>query len=246
MTDFLMANGSYLGIIVVLILTGSGLPLPEEVPIIAAGILAAHGHLNPWLALGSCLVGAILGDCVMYWIGHHFGRRVLREQHWWTRFVKPGREAQIEAMLHRHGLKVFFLARFLVGIRAPVYLSAGILRVPFRRFLLIDLFCATAVIGLFFGLSYLYGPTITHLIRDVEYVLTGVVLVTLAGVGIYFWRRHRRRVIQLGHHSEPTHADRGDAGGDLPEDVDASEADWPRSSAREDQFAATPDRDARG
>ena len=244
MTDFLMANGSYLGIIFVLILTGSGLPLPEEVPIIAAGILAAHGQLNPWLALGACLIGAILGDCVMYWIGHHFGRRVLREQHWWTRFVKPGREAQIEAMLQRHGLKVFFLARFLVGIRAPVYLSAGILRVPFRRFLLIDIFCATAVIGLFFGLSYFYGPTITHLIRDVEYVLTGVVLLALIGAGIYFWRRHRRRPGKHVRPSEPARDLHGGPGGDSPDDFEPSEADWSGSPDHDDQLAATRDRDA--
>ena len=243
MIDFLMANGSYLGIIVVLILTGSGLPVPEEVPIIAAGVLAAHGQLNPWLALASCLIGALLGDCVMYWIGHHFGRRVLREHHWWTRFVKPGREAQIEAMLQRHGLKVFFLARFLVGIRAPVYLSAGILRVPFRRFLLIDLFCASSVIGLFFGLSYRYGTTITHLIHDVEYVLTGIVLVTLLGVGIYFWRRHRRP-IKRRRPSEPACADHDETGGDLHEDIDASDAEWPRSPDHEDQLAAAPNRDA--
>ena len=151
MIEFLLTHGSYLGIIFVLILTGSGLPIPEEVPIIAAGLLSAHGQMDPWLAIGACLIGALLGDCVIYWIGHHFGRRVLREHHWWTRFVKPEREARLETMLQQHGLKVFFLARFLVGIRSPVYLAAGILRVPFRRFLLIDLFCATTVIGTFLG-----------------------------------------------------------------------------------------------
>ena len=39
---------SYLGIIIVLILTGSGLPIPEEVPIVAAGIASSLGKLNPW------------------------------------------------------------------------------------------------------------------------------------------------------------------------------------------------------
>ncbi len=194
MTEFLLTHWSYLAIIVVLILTGSGLPVPEEVPVIAAGILSANEQLNPWLAFAACLFGALAGDCVMYAIGFHFGRSVVREHPWWAHFVKPQREAQIEQMIEQHGLKVLFLARFLVGLRSPVYLSAGILRLPFRRFLLMDLFCATVVIGTFFGLSYRYGETITSWIRHAEYVLTGVVLVVLVGVGIYFWRRHCRNL----------------------------------------------------
>lgn len=193
MTEFLISHGSYLLITVVLILTGSGLPIPEEVPIIAAGILASTGHLDPWLALVSCLAGALLGDCLMYAIGYHFGRSVVLDHPWWAHFVKPEREAQIEKMIEQHGLKVFLLARFLVGLRSPVYLSAGILRVPFRRFLLIDLFCATAVIGTFFLLSFYFGQTITRWIRGGEVVLTAIVVVVLLGIGLYFWRRHRRR-----------------------------------------------------
>jgi len=193
MIDFILAHGSYLAIIVVLILTGTGLPIPEEVPIIAAGILSSQGTLIWWLALPSCLFGALAGDCVMYWIGYHFGRSVLREHPWWAHFVKPEREAQIEQMLHKHGLKVFFLARFLVGLRSPVYLSAGIMRVPFRRFFLIDLFCASTVIGLFFGLSYYFGTAITRWIRGAEVGLTVVVVLVLASLAVYFWRRHRRK-----------------------------------------------------
>ena len=100
-------------------------------------------------------------------------------------------------MINAHGLKVFFLSRFLVGIRAPVYLTAGILRVRFRRFLLIDLFCATAVIGTFFGLSYFlsdrYGSAIYRWIREAEVLLTVVVVVALIAAGFYFWRRHHRQ-----------------------------------------------------
>ncbi len=200
MIEFLLSHGpvlAYLGIIGFLMLTGAGLPVPEEVFIIAAGVASAQGALNPWLALSACLAGALAGDCVMYWIGFHFGRSVLREHHWWDRFVHPEREARMEQLIHTHGLKVFFLARFLVGIRAPVYLTAGILRVRFRRFLLIDLFCATAVIGTFFGLSFFlsdrYGSAIYRWIREAEVMLTVVVVVAVIAAAFYFWRKHHRQ-----------------------------------------------------
>jgi len=193
MTELLLGHGKYLALIVVLILTGAGLPVPEEVPIVAAGVLSAHRQMDPWLAFGACLVGAILGDSVMYWIGYHFGRGFVWRHPRWARFLHPEREEQIEQMLQHHGLKMFFLARFLVGVRAPMYMAAGVLKVPFRRFLLTDLFCATVVIGMLFGLSYAYGETISSWIRNAEVGLTVVVALIVLGVGFYLWRRHRRR-----------------------------------------------------
>jgi len=193
MIEFLLGNGSYFLIFGVLILTGAGLPVPEEVPVIAAGVLSSHGQMVPWVAFLSCLAGALCGDCLMYWIGRHFGRNVLREHPWWAKFVNPEREAQIERTLKDHGLKVFFLARFLVGLRSPVYLAAGVLKMPFRRFLLIDVFCATVVIGTFFGLSYLFGAKITTLVRNAEIGLTAVVVLVLVGLMLYFWIKCRKK-----------------------------------------------------
>lgn len=192
MTDFFLAPSSYLAIILVLILAGSGLPVPEEVPVIAAGILSANQTMNPSLAFASCLFGAIVGDCVMYWVGYHFGRGVLRDHPWWARFVTPAREKKIEIMFHRHGLKLFLLARFLVGLRSPVYLTAGILRVSFRRFFLIDLICATAVVGTFFGLTYRFGRPITEFVYDMGLCLSGVVAILVAGLVFLVWRRRRK------------------------------------------------------
>jgi membrane protein DedA with SNARE-associated domain len=192
----IFSHSSYFVITLVLILSGSGLPVPEEVPIIAAGLLAAGGSLNPWAAFACCLFGALVGDAVMYWIGYHFGRGVLQDHPRWARWVTPEREDRIEAMFAKHGLKVFFVARFLVGLRSPVYLTAGILRVSFRRFFLIDLICATAVVGTFFGVTYTFGQNsdkILRLIRDAQVMLSICVAIALACVAFYLWRRWKRK-----------------------------------------------------
>lgn len=194
MTELVVSHSSYLLLILVLALTGAGLPIPEEVLVITAGIMASHGQWNPWLAFAACLLGALAGDCVMYAIGYYFGRNVVREHRYWARLVTPQREAQVEEKIARHGLKVLFLARFLVVFRSPVYLAAGILRLPFRRFFVFDLFCATAVIGTFFLLSYHYGQTITQWIRSAEILVTVVVVVVVLTAGLHLWRLHRQRV----------------------------------------------------
>ena len=195
MIDWFSAPGSYIGIFIVLVLTGSGLPIPEEVPIIFAGVLSLNQTLDPWLAFICCLLGAIVGDCVMYVIGYHFGRPVLRDHPWFARFITPEREIQIEQQFCRHGFKVFFVARFLVGLRSPVYLTAGILRVSFRRFLMIDLFCATMVVGTFFWLTYLFGEHIAKWVKRAEVGFTILVVLALAGAGIYFWRWHLKKKV---------------------------------------------------
>jgi membrane protein DedA with SNARE-associated domain len=193
MNDLLLAHGSYVLITVVMILTGAGLPIPEEVPIIAAGMLSSgNGPLNPFIAVACCLFGALVGDCIMYWIGYHFGRGVLQDHPRFARWVTPERERRIEEMFAKHGLKVFFVARFLVGLRSPVYLTAGILRVSFKRFVLIDLICATAVVGTFFGLTYYFSEKIAHWAKNVELLVTVVVVIVVACVAFCLWRRYRR------------------------------------------------------
>ena len=79
-----------------------------------------------------------------------------------------------EQAIQKHGFKIMFLARFMVGIRGPVYLAAGVVRMPFRKFLLYDLVCATLVVTTFFGLSYFYGREITEFILDADIVVPAV------------------------------------------------------------------------
>jgi len=190
----------YLVVVGALVLTGMGLPIPEEVFVISAGIAAHNGHLEPWLALVACLVGALIGDAVMYAIGYHFGHGLLRDRHWFARYMTPERERQVEEMIHKHGFKVFLTARFLVGVRSPVYVTAGILRMPFRRFVLVDSVCATVVVSLFFGLSYVFAEAfqgLWHYIRNAELWLTGGLGVAAAVVVLYFFFRRRRRLHRI-------------------------------------------------
>lgn len=193
-----LASGSYIAILVVLVLTGMGLPVPEEVPIVAAGVLSAHGHLNAWLALACCLIGAVLGDTASYWIGYHFGRSILQRHRWWAYLVTPERELKLERLIRSHGLKIFFTARFLIGLRSAIYLTAGILQIGFLRFILIDALCAGVIISVFFALSYWFGEQVAQWIRQGEWAITIVVVLGVLGVlaGVA-WRYTHRTAVML-------------------------------------------------
>jgi membrane protein DedA with SNARE-associated domain len=70
-------NFTYLGVFVVLVLGSMGVPIPEEMPIIAAAVLSYEGLVRWWLALPICLLGVLSGDVVLYWVGRHWGEQVL-------------------------------------------------------------------------------------------------------------------------------------------------------------------------
>ena len=110
-----LEQGSYLGIMLFLTLTGLGLPIPEEVPIVAAGVASRAGALHWWYALPACLIGALLGDSLMYAIGRFFGARFLREHRFLSGFLTEEREQKIELLIQQHGIKAFFVARFLAS-----------------------------------------------------------------------------------------------------------------------------------
>jgi membrane protein DedA with SNARE-associated domain len=188
---------SYLGIVVFLVLTGCGMPVPEEVAIVLAGVLSAQGHLHTGIAFAACLVGALLGDSVIYAIGYRWGHSLLSYHPRLAKLVGADREKKFEQAIEQHALKVMLLSRFLVGIRGPVYLATGVVRLPFRLFVLYDLICATLVVGFFFSLAYVFGERVAHWIHDAELTATVVVLLAALAISGYVYYRHRAWIYHL-------------------------------------------------
>ena len=75
LTEQLIGKLGYLGIALILILGGLGLPIPEEAPIIVAAVLTRNGTMTWPLAIGSCLAGVLLGDMVVYLLGFSTAKR---------------------------------------------------------------------------------------------------------------------------------------------------------------------------
>jgi membrane protein DedA with SNARE-associated domain len=185
---------SYLGIFLFIVLTGCGFPLPEEVAIVIAGVLSAQGHLQWEWAFAACLAGAVIGDSIMYAIGYYGGRRLLQAHPRFAKLLGAKREARFEEAIQRHAFKVLLLSRFLVGIRGPVYLAAGIVRLPFRVYLVCDAISATLVVGFFFALSYAFGEVAVSWIRQAEWGVTITVLLLVLVIGGIAYYRNRAAI----------------------------------------------------
>jgi membrane protein DedA with SNARE-associated domain len=187
---------TYLGVFLVLFIAGLGAPIPEEVPVLASGVLAHEGVVRWWLMLPVCVVGVLSGDIVLYWVGRHWGERVLA----W-RVVRcmltPEREEALKAAYLRHGVKVIFTARHVMGLRAAAFLTAGIVRVPFVRFLAADTAGALLGVPLGFGLAFFFTDQLQQIIADVHRVERWALLVALVVVAGWFAVRTYRRTRTL-------------------------------------------------
>lgn len=195
MLQSFLEHFTYLGIFLTLFGAGLGVPIPEEGPIIAAGVLAHAKVVRWWIALPLCLVGVLAGDIVLYWVGHHWGERVLG----WRavrRVLSRHREEQLKHAYRRHGVKIVFAARHVVGLRAAVFLTAGISRVPFGRFLAVD--AAAALIGVpaGFGIAFLFTDQVERLLADVHRIERWLVLYALVALAAWLaylaYRQNRR------------------------------------------------------
>ncbi|GAC1475434.1 MAG: hypothetical protein NVSMB9_27950 [Isosphaeraceae bacterium] len=192
MTEQLVGQLGYVGIALILILGGLGLPVPEEAPIILAAILSRTGKMYGPLSFATCLFGVLMGDFVVYFLGYFYGEKVLRLP-LTRKLLTRARETQIKGYFHRHGFKILILGRFAIGFRTAAYLTAGILRMPALKLFLTDLFAASLSTSLMFALGYIFAYQIQTSFDRVKHVLTALAAVTLVTWLLYRYYKARQR-----------------------------------------------------
>ena len=136
----------------------------EDAATIAVGLLASQGAVDPTLALIALVVGTASGDLAIHGIGriaerHPVGRRLLAN----------AKMQRVEAWLRGNAVPALAGARFVPGLRLPVYLMSGFVRVPFAT-------CATVVIGV----SAVWTPALFIIGQT-----TGAA--TIMQLGVYGW-----------------------------------------------------------
>jgi len=177
----------------VLLLENAGVPVPGETVLLFASFLAYdEGELRlPYLILLG-IAACTLGDNLGYLLGHRGGRRLLeRYQHIFRirdRTIRRG-----ERLFARHGNVTIFFARFVFGMRIIAGPLAGVLRMPWRQFVIFNFLGASlwvtivSLVGYFFGSEW---DTLVKVMGRVNLIIAIVVLLVL----VFVWHRYRERV----------------------------------------------------
>ena len=186
----------YWAVLFVLIICGFGVPIPEDITLVSGGVIAGlyPESVNSHLMLLVSMIGVLAGDSTMYWLGRIYGTKILRFRPM-RKIVTLQRLRMVREKFSQYGNRVLFVARFLPGLRAPIYMVSGITRrVSYTRFVLID-FCAAIIsVPIWVYLGDLGASNLYWLHEQIKkgqsiiYILIAILAIYL----VWKWRKGRK------------------------------------------------------
>jgi membrane protein DedA with SNARE-associated domain len=174
-----------------------GLPIPAAPLLMAAGALAGLSKLNVISALLTAFTAALISDISWYQIGLHRGRKVLP---FLCRLSLNPESCvrQTKDLFRRYGPRSLLAAKFFPGFNAIAAPLSGIIKMPFKRFVLFDGLGVLLWAGCFIGLGYLFHQQIESLASFMARLGNGVGLVVLGSLFLYVGLKaiQRRRFLK--------------------------------------------------
>lgn len=182
---------AYALLFAVLVGSGVGLPMNEDILLLVAAALTLKGVMDPAPLIAVAWAGLVIADLLIFHWGRSFGSRLL-EHRLLARAVPPQRLVSLQQQMGRWGPATIFLARFMPGVRTGIYFAAGSLKLRYRQQLLFDGAAAAVELPLLvYGVRYLGGrweEIVAQLQRLQGALLAALVLLALAA-----WLVLRRR-----------------------------------------------------
>ena len=186
---------AYLVVGLVIGVESMGVPLPGETTLIAAALLASQGEVNIYFVIGSAAAGAIIGDSVGYYIGRKAGRSLFERLGRRFHHFSEARIVKAEKYFHKYGVWTVFFGRFVALLRIFAGPMAGMLRMPYPKFL-----AANAAGGIAWSttigvVAYKIGDNADKIFGEVSvWALVAIAVVVVTAYVVYKVRRRRAEV----------------------------------------------------
>ncbi len=183
---------------IALLACGLGLPLPEDITLVAGGIMVSNQLTTFRNTVLVCMLGILLGDAFVYWVGRLWGGHLFKSR-LLARFVSGKLLTTGEKAFNRFGDKIIFIARFLPGMRTPIFFFCGHARISFHFFLLVDGFAALISAPVWVYVGKIFGDNLPALEKAVKELQAGtlilVALFVILLVGAYFIKNWIRKAL---------------------------------------------------
>ncbi|MET0404073.1 MAG: DedA family protein [Cystobacter sp.] len=182
---------AYLTVFGILVACGLGVPLPEDISLILGGFLAHKGAASLPVMMLVGFGGILVGDSLIFLAGRRLGSKVGRSPSGFlARVITPEKLARVEGLFALHGQKIVMIARFLPGVRAVTYFTAGSAGMSYGRFIFWDGLAAILSAPFFVWLGFHFGDKLDYAIdrlKEGQIVVMGALVVVAAGV--FLWRK---------------------------------------------------------
>lgn len=155
-----------------------GFFLPGDTLLLTAGIFAAQGHLNIYLAIAVIVLASIIGNYVGYQIGKHTGKRVFKKSD--GILFRQEYIIRAEAFYEKHGGKTILLARFVPVVRTFAAVVAGAAVMNMGVFMFYNILG-----GILWGtsvtlLGYAFGTRIPNIDHYILPFMLAIILISFA------------------------------------------------------------------
>jgi membrane protein DedA with SNARE-associated domain len=215
-----LTHFTYFALIFVLVIAGAGVPIPEDVPLIFSGYLCNKDYSplkTAWVdedhdgsnetevpgrvprlefMIAAGLLGVLLGDSIVFTIGRHgidsnniIARHLRKVMH-------SKRREKVERHFAKHGNLTVLVGRFMPGFRSIIFAFAGLSKMSYSRFLLIDGLAAAVSVPAFILLGWHFADEIDWLISKIDQIKHWLLPLVLLGLAVfltvYFLRRRRQ------------------------------------------------------
>lgn len=173
----------YVTVFALLILGGLGFPIPEDIPLVFAGVAARNGIVPLQMIFLTSYIGVVLADQIVFFMGYFFGEKLLAagtKSSFFTAITEE-RVNDVREGLRRRRLLYILIGRHLFPVRSVTFLAAGTLRIPYWEFLLSDAIAAILSVPVVIAIGYYLGghlspEIISHLIQKAHYYIGGIVI----------------------------------------------------------------------
>lgn len=197
---------------------------PGETVVMAAGFVAEHGGLNPWLVGVASLIGTMTGSNLSYWFGRRGGREALLK--WGGKVFDEDRIAAAEEYFENHGNKTVLISRFAAGFKNFVPVIAGASKMRLWIFELYTLIGAVIYTTLMIVLGWTFSQNFDRALAIARGLTWFGFVVLLAMIAFLIWGRRTyiaRKVDRLVGEAEAEEAGEGEEPSleDRPDDADA-------------------------
>ena len=169
-----------------------GFIFPGDSLLITAGLLASRGILNIYILVPLCIIGAVSGDGVGYWIGKKAGKKLFKKED--SFFFHKKNLVKAQKFYEEHGGKTIVIARFMPFIRTFAPIVAGIGDMKYSRFIFFNVFG-----GIFWVLSttflgYFVGSKFPGADKYFHYIILAVILVSVLPSAIHLWKEYGKDI----------------------------------------------------
>ncbi|HEX3953841.1 MAG TPA: DedA family protein [Stellaceae bacterium] len=175
--------------------------LEGETVILFAGFAAAQGLVDPVLLFFAAWLGSFAGDQSYFWLGRHFGVRLLERFPFW----RHGVDAALQ-WLERYDTGFILSFRFIYGVRNFSSFAMGLSAVRWDRFLRLNFAAAGLWAACFVTLGYFLGHAFSAVFGDVARSFSKVMLGIFILIGGGMWLLHRaqrRRQLRVPPGAKP-------------------------------------------